>query len=317
MADRPWSGRGPVPPGGWSDAELEAALRDLGERLAYPATPDIAAAVRRRLAVPPPGRAPWPRRLAAWWEGLSPRRAFATAALALLLVGAVVLALIPTARETVAGWFGVRGIRIVLVDETPTPAPSPTAPAATVAATPTAAPLGDNLLLGRRVTLAQAQAMVDFPIQVPETPLLGQPDEVYVREMPDGPMVTLLYYARPGLPAAAETGVGLLLVQFEAEEGSFWIEKQTTPANDVRPVPVGGVEGLWLGGSHYLMIAPDPAFGSRPRVPTPEGRPAGNVLLWEDDGVTYRLESALTWPQAVDIAETLLPFEDATPGPGS
>src|SRR5688572_5039015 len=125
MADRPWSGPGRVPPGGWSDAELEAALRDLGERLAYPATPDLAAAVRRRLATPPePVGMPWPRRLAAWWDGLSPRRAFAAAAVALLLVGAVALALIPTARETVAGWFGVRGIRIVVVDETPTPSPT-------------------------------------------------------------------------------------------------------------------------------------------------------------------------------------------------
>src|SRR5262245_14560552 len=127
MADQPWSGR--VPPGGWSDAELERALHDLGERLAYPATPDLAASVRRRIAaLPEPARPTWWQGIYVWWSGLDQRRAFATAVLALVLIGAVVIALVPTARETVAGWLGVRGIHIVFVDETPTPVPTSPAP---------------------------------------------------------------------------------------------------------------------------------------------------------------------------------------------
>jgi hypothetical protein len=261
--------------------------------------------VRRRLAVQPePARPSWWQGITAWWAGLSTRRAVATAALALVLIGAVLVALIPSARETVAGWLGVRGIHIVFVDETPTPAPTPTAPPATPGATPTPASLGSALLLGERTTLEEAQAMVDFPILVPTS--IGAPDEVYVRQRPDGPMISLLYYPRPGLPATEESGVGLLLVEFEAAEDSFWDIKKIDEANRVEPARVNNRDGLWLEGTHLLMIAFDPV-----------GRAAGNVLLWDENGVTYRLEADLSKLEAIALAEELAPAAVGTPVAGS
>ena len=311
-----------IPPSaasGWSDADLERALRDLGRGIAFPPTPDLARAVRRRIADAPAGRAErapsaWAR-LTAWLAGAggqpSPRRAIAVAALALVVLGVAVLALAPDVRDTVAGWFGVRGIRIVFVEETPTPAPTPTVPAATPAASPTAAPLGANLLLGERMTLEEAQARVSFPILVPDPARLGSPDEIYLRHRADGDMVSFVYYPRPDLPAAAETGVGLLLVQFEAPENAFLMEKGAAPSNEVRIVDVNGDDALWLGGAHYLMIAPDPSLegGDGER----STRMATNVLLWDEDGVTYRLESDLSMAQAIALAEGLAP--PATPAP--
>jgi hypothetical protein len=118
-------------------------------------------------------------------------------------------------------------------------------------------------------------------------------------------MVALIYYPRPGLPAAAETGVGLLLAQFEAGEGTFWQTKEVSRAVYVGPARVNGTDGLWMEGSHNLMIALDPV-----------GRPAGNVLLWEQDGVTYRLESDLTRADSIALAGTLTPLPAATPAAG-
>jgi hypothetical protein len=313
MADR-------IPPSaasGWSDAELERALRDLGQRIAFPPTPDLARAVRLRLADAPAGRAErapsaW-ERLTSWFGGAaggpSPRRAIAVAALALVVLGAAVLAFVPGARDTVAGWFGVRGIRIVFVEETPTPAPTPTVPAATPGASPTAALLGANLLLGERMTLAEAQARVSFQLLVPDPARLGPPDEVYLRRRADGDMVSFVYYPRPDLPAVAETGVGLLLVQFEAPEDAFFMEKGVAPSNEPRIVDVNGDDALWLGGAHYLLIAPDPSLeGDLGQQTT---RTAASVLLWDENGVTYRLESELSMTQAVALAEGLEPL--ATP----
>ena len=312
MADRPLPRPGTAPE--WTEAELERALRALGGHLAYPPTPDLARAVRHRLAAEPtrPAQGGWATALSGWFAGVYPRRAVVVAALALILAGTALLTLVPDARDTVAGWFGVRGIRIVFVDETPTPVPSPTASttAATPAASPTPASLGANLLLGERVTLAVAQDRAGFPIRLPDPARLGPPDEVYHRTLPDGDMVALLYYPRPTLPAAAGTGVGLLLVQFEAPEGSFWGEKTIGPANDVRPVVVGEQDGLWIGGWHLLFIAPDPLAGAAFEGGT--DREAANVLLWDEDGVTFRLESDLSRQEAIALAESLAPA--ATPG---
>jgi hypothetical protein len=253
--------------------------------------------------------------LTAWLAGAgggpSPRRAIAVAALALVVLCAAILALVPDARDTVAGWFGVRGIRIVLVEDTPTPVPTPTTPPATPGASPTAAPLGGNLLLGERMTLKEAQARVNFPILVPNPALLGSPDEVYLRHREDGDMVSFVYYPRSELPVVAETGVGLLLVQFEAPENAFFMEKGVAPSNEVRIVDVNGDDALWLGGAHYLLIAPDPSLEGDMGQRT--ARTAASVLLWDEDGVTYRLESELSMAQAVTLAEGLVP--PATPIP--
>ncbi len=58
-----------------------------------------------------------------------------------------------------------------------------------------------------------------------------------------------------------------------------------------------GLFGLWLPGPHELVL-PD-ADGS-----AVGGRSAGNTLLWEQGGLTIRIETALTKAEAVAIAET-------------
>jgi hypothetical protein len=223
-----------------------------------------------------------------------------------LLIAGVLL--IPSTRETVADWFGVPGIEIQFTDDDePTP---------TIAATPTQ-DLG--LLLGEAVTLEEARQRVGFDIAIPEAPGLGMPDEVYIRLRPGGDQVVFLYGARPGFPAAAETGIGLLLIQFEAPDGAFWGVKQVSGSNDVRPVDVNGEDALWVGGSHLLMIAPNPDPVSvqqpMPDVDDLVTRPSANVLLWDDNGITYRVESALSRQASIALAESVTLLGRGTPTP--
>src|SRR5262249_26233191 len=115
-----------TPFAGWSDDEVERALSDLGGRLAFPPTPDLAVAVRGATARPPSVSRGEMRRFPV-------RRVLAAAAIVLLALAAG-LVLSGGFRSTVADWLGVRGVRIVIERETPT------APATMVAPTPSPSP---------------------------------------------------------------------------------------------------------------------------------------------------------------------------------
>ncbi|MEA2667295.1 MAG: hypothetical protein QOJ33_229, partial [Chloroflexota bacterium] len=86
-----------------TDLELEGALRELGPRYPYPPTPNLAAAVRRRIVARPVAPV---RRLALWRD---PRRLALAAAVVLVLAGAAAL-INPTTRDAIAHFFHVPGV---------------------------------------------------------------------------------------------------------------------------------------------------------------------------------------------------------------
>lgn len=291
----------PDPP----ERDLHDRLLAISSSIHLPETPDIAASVRQALSQEPASLRPQTSREPTPVSWLR-RPAALAAAVALLLIAGILL--IPATRETVAGWLGVPGIQIQFTDDDdPTP---------TVVATPQP---NLGLLLGDPVTLDEARQQVDFAIALPDVPGLGLPDEIYVRLRPGADQVIFLYGARPGFPAAAETGIGLLLIQFEAPDDAFWGVKQISGSNDVRPVDVNGEDALWIGGSHLLMIAPDPDPISRlqptPGPTDPIARRSANVLLWADDGITYRIESTLSRQDSIALAESVTLLERGTPTP--
>lgn len=294
------------PRAGWSEDELERALSDLGPRVTFPPTPDLAVAVRSATTRSPSVSRGDVRRFPV-------RRLLAAAAIVVL---ALVMGLVLSKgfRSTVADFLGVRGVRIVIERETPAPpAAVRGTPAASPVAPPRAAtPVGTGLLLGRRVTLAEAQAAVPYTIHVPTLGSLGEPDEVYLRTLPDGNrMVSFIYLPAPGLPETAQTGVGALLMEFEARDDIGYIVKGLAFDTSVVDVDVHGRTGLWIAGTHQMMLLTDPSAGCC--GPT---RPAGNVLLWEQDGLTFRLESSLGEKAAVAIAESVA-VPPATPPAGN
>lgn len=289
----PHQPRSPMP-----DAALERDLLDLGSSIAWPPTPDLVPGIRARLHAPPTAQRGWRTRSIAF------RRPFAIAAVILLaLVAGVLLA--SGLRHTVADILGVRGIRIVIERV------HPTVPPTVVPGSPPV-PVGQRLLLGDRLDLKAAQRLAGFRIHAPAPDQLGQPDEVYARSMPGGTvMISLVYLPDTRLPETAETGVGLLLMEFTATSDTGYLVKSLAGDGKLSAITVNGREGWWVEGTSHLIMLTDPTGGCCPG----SRRASGNILLWEQGGITFRMESALPRDAADTIASSVtplpLPAEDA------
>jgi len=140
--------------------ELERALGELARELEHPPTPDLAAAVGRRLREAPRRR---PLR--------TQRIAIALAVALVLPAGAV--AAVPAARDAVLDALGIGGVRIERTPRSVTLPPS------------------SQPDLGRRIAPARASGSVDF--DVVGTPRLGTPSAVYVRDSPPGGALSHVY----------------------------------------------------------------------------------------------------------------------------
>ena len=238
-------------------AELERELLALGRELEYPPTPELAPAVRRRLAE---ARAP-----RAWWE----KRRALVLALAVLAVALAGVLAVPQARTAVLEWLGLRGVTVKRVETLP--------PARAT-----------DLDLGELVSLERARRFVPYRIRLPETDG-GEPDRVYLNVRVAGGQVGVVL---------RNDGKRVLFAQFR---GTHVAEKLVAPETTVEPVRVDGARGVWISGRPHAFLYREPGG----EVVADEFRLAGNVLLWERDGITYRLESALDHDQAVPIAASL------------
>lgn len=285
-----------------TDDALADALRDLGAEIAYPPTPDLAPAVQRRIAA----GAARPRRV--WYRTPTARR-LALAFVLLLMALGVVLGGFPQARGAVARRLGLQHYEIVVtVVLTPTAAPTatpfipttlgPIAPP-TPRPPPTVAPL--RAQLGTPTTRDDAQMRVRFPIIAPQLPALGTPDEVYLDSLAPGGKISLLYRARGDLPAIAGTDVGLLLTEFGGGIEPGFFGKGVTPETQIEPVAVNGAAGYWITGGlrGFGYRGADGSFRFE------DVRVTGNTLLWERDGVIYRLETSLPKDDALRIAASV------------
>jgi hypothetical protein len=258
----------------FTDMELEGALRELGPRYPYPPTPNLAAAVRRRIVarpVAPVGRVPL-------WR--DPRRLALAAAVVLVLAGAAAL-INPTTRDAIAHFFHVRG---VIVNRQASPFPSLS--------------LGTPLDLGRRTTMADAQSAVSFHIAVPTE--LGAPDAVYVVSGIPGGEVALAYLPRPDIPLVQQTGLGVLVTEFRGDLIPGFISKGVEEGTTAQEVSVNGDPGWWIAGKPHMVIVRvgDTDYPMQLRM-------AANTLIWEHGGVTYRIESSLSKADAFRIAAGL------------
>jgi hypothetical protein len=266
----------------FDDAQLERALRDLGAQVAFPPTPELSGAVRQRLAEQPDGHVAWWRvgrgqgaaaRWHAWWQ--TPRRRLAVSLLVLLMLLALALAAL-----AVADRIGLRGVDIREVPSV-------------------AAPVGGQLSLGTPTTLDAVRRQVGFEVRVPQA--LGSPDEVYLRDFPSGGQVALVYRPRPDLPASAQTRVGALLTAFRGDVSGSVFAKGLPPGTRVEEVQVNGGRGYWIEGDAHLFFYIDAAGAMQ----TESQRLAGNVLLWEQGPLTYRLELPGAQDAAMRIATSL------------
>lgn len=274
----------------FTDPALERALRDLGGEIAYPPTPDLGASVRGRIAAQPARRGRW------WLPAPSMPRRFVTV-LALLLILALLLGALPPVRKGVARRLGLSNVEIIVVTAVPPPtiAPTPTAPPA---GTATADNRSARAALGIETTLPEAQTRLSFTVGVPDLPDYRTPDATYLGQPPAGGRVTLVYTARPGLPAIAGTDIGMLVQEFRGGLGGGLFQKGVPASSHIEPVTINGVPGYWIEGGLRAFAYQD-ASGT---VQFEQTRIAGNTLLWEQNGIVYRLESLLPKDDALRIA---------------
>lgn len=197
------------------------------------------------------------------------RRAVLVLAVVMIaLVGA--FALSPGARATLLEWFGLRGVTVTRVDEVPD------------------ASRFDPLGLGERVTLDRARAAVEFPIAVPGG-ASAAPRQVYLDTTVPGGAVTMTSCCDPTF----------LFTQLEGSVTPV-VEKLVGSGGDISRVDVDGRPGLWVEGDHLLLYV-----DATETVRELRARVAGNALLWEGDGVLYRLEGVTTLEQALGLARSV------------
>jgi hypothetical protein len=129
---------------------------------------------------------------------------------------------------------------------------------------------------GESVGIAEAERVVGF------RPLLvdgRDPDDVRIDRF--SPSFIMLVYGEPQ--------IRLRLIQMVGGT----IEKYALTEQRVERVKVDGRPGIWVRGRHVVSGL----FGL-PRL-------AGNVLLWEQDGLTLRLEGRFTKEEALDLARSV------------
>ena len=250
-------------------SDLERSLTEMSRRIEWPDAADVTRSVRAAIGDDTPRR-------------VTPARVLAYAATVAALVVAVSLLSFPGVRTAVADFLGIGGVRI----DTGGPAPSPAA----------------ELDLGERTSLARAQESVAFEVRLPAA--LGRPDSVWLDTGVAGGQVALAYEASPSLPAAPGTNLGALVTQFSDGQVSEVALKKvigSQPGTIYEPVTVEGQQGFWISGEPHV-IAYLEADGD---IRNETVRLAGNVLLWESGGVTFRIESTLPQSEAQAIAESL------------
>lgn len=129
---------------------------------------------------------------------------------------------------------------------------------------------------GESVTLAEAERVVGFrPLLIED----GEPDDVRIDRF--SPYFIVILYGEPDVRLRLTEMVGGLTQKYARVE------------QRVERVRVGGEPGIWVEGRHVVS---EP-FGL-PRL-------SGNVLLWEQDGLTLRLEGKLTKEQALELANSV------------
>jgi len=249
---------------------IENRLHSIASGMEYPPTPDIASRVSERLR--PSTRSRFAPRKLAW-------------SLTIIFVLASSLMLIPPVRAAVVEFIQIGIVRIF---PQPTEAPEALVPltATPNVQFPSLIPLLDDI--AGETELVNAQEIVPYSILLPTYPLdLGLPDHVYVQDV-EGEM-TVLVWVDPLQPENVTISLHFI-------PAGHWAINKFGP-QIIEETTVNGERAFWAEGPYPLFLD----NGNVEIVRLIEGR----VLIWEDDGITYRLETDLSLEEAIKVAESL------------
>jgi hypothetical protein len=202
-------------------------------------------------------------------------RSSAAAAFAVAVTGLVAAVAVPSARISLLRFFHLGGVTIERVDKLPQVAPrGPLAP-------------------GRDVGLASARASASFTVLVPRKDPKPSHAFYYAFDPPGG-QVTLVYgrLRRPRL----------LVTEFLGQNVDGPLTKTASQGTVVERAEIGGHPGIWLGGAKHFFTFLDGAGTTRAF----KTRLAGNTLVWEQAGITLRLEADVDKAAAINLAESFV-----------
>lgn len=259
------------------DRRMEELLARAAQEFVYPPTPALAARVGAALAARRADRA----------RPLFPALRWAAVVLAIVL--GLTLA-VPQTRAALYRVLQIGVVRIFLA-ETPTPSAAPT---------PLPTPLPEYYVsldqLAGETTLEDAAARTSAPLLLPTYPAeLGLPDRVFVNDTA-GESVILVWLAEEG---TTEDRASVELALFALGRGVM-VEKVQPQV--VRTTTVRGRPALWATGP-YLVTLRSGNLDFRRLT-------GGHVLIWEENGITYRLETQADLEEARRIAASLEPFAE-------
>ena len=258
---------------------FEKQLISIAKGLDYPRTPDIAGSVMTRLRTSTRPR--FISRRLAW-------------SLTIILVLFSSLMLIPPARAAILEFIQIGIVRIfprpteLPIDAIQTATPDSITPMTATPSLPSATLIPSLSRVAGKTTLADAQQRVDYSILLPAyPPELGLPDYVFLQDA-DGAM-TILVWLDP-----RETNRVLMSLHF-VPAGSWGIEKAEPRV--IEETTVNGQRAIWAVGPYPLRLSNGDLDFTR--------LIEGNVLIWADGEITYRLETTQTLEEAIKIAESL------------
>jgi hypothetical protein len=248
-----------------TNEQVAAAITALGPELDYPPTPSLRNAVLVRLET----------ERATGARPVLPRRALWSRRRMLVLATVGLLAALALAA---AARFAIGAIEIrVQPGVTPSASLPPVTPG----------------MLGDPLPAQEAVGLAGFEPSLPSGP---RPDEVYVIDSLFGDP-GLLYAWRPSAtyPALPGTEWGLVLLALQGDDET--VVKDVQAFEDVHDASVGGGRAAWIPVPHVLTV--DTEHG------TETFSVRGNVLIWEVDRITYRLETSLDRASALEIARSV------------
>ncbi len=244
------------------DDTLGRAVHAVGERVAWPSSPDVVASVTQEID----RRAREPSLRRTHLPMSRGRRA-----LVLAIIAVLVLAAAAVAAKLV---IDLGALTVKVVPGRPTALPSVQASASD---------------FGKPVTLAHAEAIAGFAPPIPAA--LGPPDRVWLDQAVTSfetdnrsTRLVMAWRSTADLPAIPGARWGAILIAFDgsADVAAKFVYAET---GSIRHALVNGADAYWLVGPHELDLLG--ASGTEQYLVT------GNVLVWNDDGVTVRLETAI------------------------
>lgn len=184
----------------------------------------------------------------------------------LLLVGAAMA--VPPSRDAILRVIGLRGVSIKRVPRLP-----PLPPGARIGAT---------LRLGRPIPLASARRAAGFTALLPP-----HASGAYIgHDIPGGRISIVLGR--------------VLITEFRGASRPI-VFKTIDPGTTMEMTRVNGAQAVYLSGApHQVLYA-----AANGQIRTDRVRLAGNVLIWQQEGVIVRIEGTHTLAQALAIARSL------------